>query len=500
MRKAAARVIVLILMLCLALQPAAVCHAAKSDTVRVRAGFAPGYDNFSFAWDWSDLLGDAAAQENVHLAVAGLALSCNAESARAGVEGTLRRMGFDYIKSDYYRSDSDHENDVQQPARTFGSRMIETEEGPRFIICAVVRGTSTVSDAVTDMLSISDGFYQAGANCADDLADYMAVMDGITEDNTILFITGHSLGASTANVLGLLAQERGLVRESANFVYTYASPKYKTGSVETGGDEHMNFRTFSNKDDIVPVVPPNYAKTGVERIFDYSELEPEQKSRFDRVYGYFRNVSYEKDRDLNSHMLHTYLSFYLSELPDREIDLHLTNMEESDLTVGTKTELLVGEKAAFTVTASCSVTVSAEDPAVISVSDGVLTALKSGKTVITVTAEGTSFMKTGEEKIEVTVRRKNPMTVKGRTASVRAGKKTVLKRSKVLTVRNAKGTVTYRKRSGHGKILVNKRTGKVTVAKGLKRGTYKVTVAVRSAGNDIYIPKTVEKIFRIRVR
>ena len=216
----------------------------------------------------------------------------------------------------------------------------------------------------------------------------MAGIDGITEDNTILFITGHSLGASTANVLGLLAQERGLVRESANFVYTYASPKYNTGSVETGGDEHMNFRTFSNKDDIVPVVPPNYAKTGVERIFDYSELEPEQKSRFDRVYGYFRNVSYEKDRDLNSHMLHTYLSFYLSELPDREIDLHLSNMEESDLAVETKTELLVGEKAAFTVTASCPVTVSTEDPAVISVSDGVLTALKSGKTVITVTAGG----------------------------------------------------------------------------------------------------------------
>jgi len=50
------------------------------------------------------------------------------------------------------------------------------------------------------------------------------------------------------------------------------------------------------------------------------------------------------------------------------------------------------------------------------------------------------------------------------------------------------------------KISINKKTGKVRIKKGLKKGTYKVTVKVRAAGNANYKSKTKEVTFKIIVK
>ena len=42
--------------------------------------------------------------------------------------------------------------------------------------------------------------------------------------------------------------------------------------------------------------------------------------------------------------------------------------------------------------------------------------------------------------------------------------------------------MTYAKVSGNRKISINKKTGKVTVKKGLKKGTYNVVVKLKSKG------------------
>ena len=99
----------------------------------------------------------------------------------------------------------------------------------------------------------------------------------------------------------------------------------------------------------------------------------------------------------------------------------------------------------------------------------------------------------------------NPMTVKGKTAMVNYAKlqkkNQTLKRSKVLTMKKAKGKVTYTKKSGNKKITINRTTGKVTVKKGLKKGkTYKVKVAVKAAGNVSYKSKTVTTTFKIKIK
>jgi hypothetical protein len=107
--------------------------------------------------------------------------------------------------------------------------------------------------------------------------------------------------------------------------------------------------------------------------------------------------------------------------------------------------------------------------------------------------------------LKVVAKADNPMTVSGKTATVRYSKvrkrAQTLKRSKVISLKNAKGKVTYTKFKGNKKIVVNKTNGKVTVKKGLKKGTYKVRVKVKAKGNSKYKPSAVKKItFRVKVK
>ncbi len=180
--------------------------------------------------------------------------------------------------------------------------------------------------------------YEGGKNCADSLGRYISGFEGANRDNTILFITGHSLGAATANVVGRLS--RKYANDSACFVYAFASPNYETEGEWNDGKSYPNFHYFTNIDDAVPFVPPRippyyFSHIGKEHLFNFNALEQNQKARFQRAYTYFRNVTFEEDRDLlglglkktesmgwkalKNHLCHTYMSFILSELTDEEM-------------------------------------------------------------------------------------------------------------------------------------------------------------------------------------
>ena len=98
----------------------------------------------------------------------------------------------------------------------------------------------------------------------------------------------------------------------------------------------------------------------------------------------------------------------------------------------------------------------------------------------------------------------NPLTVKSKTATLKFAnvkkKAQNLAVSKVLTVTKNQGKVTYVKASGNGKISINKTTGKVTVKKGLKKGTYSIKVKVTAAGNNNYNKITKTVTFKVKVR
>ena len=95
----------------------------------------------------------------------------------------------------------------------------------------------------------------------------------------------------------------------------------------------------------------------------------------------------------------------------------------------------------------------------------------------------------------------NPMTVKGKTIKVKASAgKTIIKKSKAFKIKDAKGTVTFKKIKGNKKITISSK-GKVTVKKGLKKGKkYKVKVQARAEGTDKYLPKTKIVTLTIKVK
>lgn len=98
---------------------------------------------------------------------------------------------------------------------------------------------------------------------------------------------------------------------------------------------------------------------------------------------------------------------------------------------------------------------------------------------------------------------KNTMTVKPKTATVKYSKlkssNQTITRKNVLTVNNPKGDVTYVKYSGNSKITIAKTTGKVTVKKGLKKGTYSIKVRVKAAGTKNYKALTKSVTFKVKV-
>ncbi len=181
-------------------------------------------------------------------------------------------------------------------------------------------------------------------------------------------------------------------------------------------------------------------------------------------------------------------------------------------------------KLTMAVGETATISVSATDPkttfSIIDDAEVATAKLENGVITVTAVAEGTALITvkgtSGDDKyaapetqaIAVTVTKKalvaNPIKVATKTATVKAAKvkKAAVKLSvaKVISVKNAQGTVTYAKVKGDSKIVINKKTGAVTLKKGLKKGTYTVKVKVKAAGNDEYSAKTVTKSFKIKVK
>ena len=94
----------------------------------------------------------------------------------------------------------------------------------------------------------------------------------------------------------------------------------------------------------------------------------------------------------------------------------------------------------------------------------------------------------------------NTMTAKGKTVKANSKKKTTFSKAKAFKISGAKGTVTFKKKSGNKKVTVSK-AGKVTVKKGLKKGkTYKIKVTVKAAGNGDYKAKSQVVTLKVKVK
>ena len=124
---------------------------------------------------------------------------------------------------------------------------------------------------------------------------------------------------------------------------------------------------------------------------------------------------------------------------------------------------------------------------------------KAGKATAIITGTGV-LVGTAKVKFKIP-KAKNTMAVKVKAKTVKRAK--VRKKSRYvapITVKNARGKVTYVKKSGSKRLLVNKTTGKVRVKKGTKRGIYKMKVRVRASGTANYKARARTVTVKVRVK
>ena len=103
----------------------------------------------------------------------------------------------------------------------------------------------------------------------------------------------------------------------------------------------------------------------------------------------------------------------------------------------------------------------------------------------------------------------NPLSVKGKTVKLKrkklARKKQTIKAKKAFIIKNAVGTVSYKlvkvKKAKYKRFFkINRKTGKITVKKKLKKGTYKLKIKVSAAGNAKYNPGSKTVTVKVKVK
>ncbi|MCR4937571.1 MAG: fibronectin type III domain-containing protein [Lachnospiraceae bacterium] len=99
----------------------------------------------------------------------------------------------------------------------------------------------------------------------------------------------------------------------------------------------------------------------------------------------------------------------------------------------------------------------------------------------------------------------NTLDVLGKTITVKYSslkkKAQTVKVSKAIRFYNkGQGTISYKKKSGNKKILIDKKIGKLTIKKDLKKGTYKVKITVMAAGDEGHKSTTMTTTVKIKVK
>ena len=134
---------------------------------------------------------------------------------------------------------------------------------------------------------------------------------------------------------------------------------------------------------------------------------------------------------------------------------------------------------------------------------GKVTIKAAGTVKITINAKATSTYKAATAKVLTIKIAKKAPTIKTKIGTKNRSYNTLKKRAQVFTLGtsvNSKGTLTYKKLSGSSAVSVNSKTGKLTVKKGLRKGTYRVKVQIKSAAKGNYTAGSRTVTVTVRVK
>ena len=133
---------------------------------------------------------------------------------------------------------------------------------------------------------------------------------------------------------------------------------------------------------------------------------------------------------------------------------------------------------------------------------GKVTIKAAGTAKITIAAKATSSYKAATKTLTVKVAKAAPV-LKTKITSKNVSYSALRKKAQVFTLGasvSSKGTLTYAKTAGSSAFTVNKTNGKITVKKGLKKGTYKIKVKISAKATANYNAGTKTVFVTVRVK
>ena len=135
-------------------------------------------------------------------------------------------------------------------------------------------------------------------------------------------------------------------------------------------------------------------------------------------------------------------------------------------------------------------------------SKGKVTIKAAGTAKITISAKANSSYKAATKTLTIKVAKATPV-LKTKITSKNVSYNALRKKAQVFTLGasvTSKGTLTYAKTAGSSAFTVNKTNGKITVKKGLKKGTYKIKVKISSKATANYNEGTKTVLVTVRVK
>lgn len=179
-------------------------------------------------WGWT-LFDKNASEYDHNLAMAGLVLSRAAYDGKDAVLNRLEDLEFESVIGYHFESNTRFEN----PAFAVGSQKVTIGGETKIVISVVTRGTSLgTGDGWTDIIDgCGGGFSTSASNTLKNLESALSIIEKkhgckLSKENTIFFLTGHSLGGAVSGILSNSLLNRA-ERENI-FTYTFGSPNYYT--------------------------------------------------------------------------------------------------------------------------------------------------------------------------------------------------------------------------------------------------------------------------------
>jgi hypothetical protein len=216
-------------------------------------------------WSLEDLFRSTSTGYN-DLALGCLVLSAQCENSQEKVETALRELGLtdsadltnkwygDNVKHYYYGTN----NSVQTVSHTFALRHYIHDGKSYNIVTIVAKGTDP-NDHGDKLADVVPGMFEKNADIIiSELKTFLGSTFGnhvdLNADNTMILVTGHSLGGAVANIVAQKLTEELHSKSRVN-AYTFASP-LTAADGESGVHDNVNIKNYVNSDDPVPHITP----------------------------------------------------------------------------------------------------------------------------------------------------------------------------------------------------------------------------------------------------